>query len=136
MRILPLKHYIHTIDGLVDNFVEREKVYPFYASLKVTSHCHFGCSFCNMKKELAKDLPTEEIMAIMDNLSRSPVIMTSFEGGEPLLRDDIGDLLDYARAECKFYLLFTTSVRNLFDYLEGRGRGLLLTIDKLLCKAL
>jgi len=41
--------------------------------------------------------------------------MTSFEGGEPLLRNDIEDLLVYAR-RCNFYLLFTTSVKNLLSY--------------------
>jgi MoaA/NifB/PqqE/SkfB family radical SAM enzyme len=41
--------------------------------------------------------------------------MTSFEGGEPLLREDIGELLEYAR-RLKFYLLFTTSVKNLLSY--------------------
>lgn len=41
--------------------------------------------------------------------------MTSFEGGEPLLRDDIEELLKYAR-KCSFYLLFTTSVKNLLMY--------------------
>ena len=39
-----------------------------------------------MKKDRTKDLGTEEIKAILDNLSRSPVLMTSFEGGEPLLQ--------------------------------------------------
>ena len=49
--------------------------------------------------------------------------MTSFEGGEPLLRDDIGELLRYARQQCGFYLLFTTSVRDLESYpLEDYGR--------------
>jgi len=41
--------------------------------------------------------------------------MTSFEGGEPLLREDIEELLKYAR-QCKFYLLFTTSAKNLLSY--------------------
>lgn len=115
MRILPFTYYISTIKGLWNNFVERQAIYPFYASFKITARCHFGCSFCNMKKDRTEDLSTEEIKTILDNLSRSSVLMTSFEGGEPLLRDDIGELLHYARG-CKFYLLFTTSARNILDY--------------------
>jgi MoaA/NifB/PqqE/SkfB family radical SAM enzyme len=42
--------------------------------------------------------------------------MTSFEGGEPLLREDIGELLEYARKKCDFYLLFTSSAKNILDY--------------------
>lgn len=115
MRILKPSAYIPTIQGLLGNARAREAVFPFYASLKVTSRCHFGCPFCNVKKDPVPDLGTERIKEILDNLSRSSVLMTSFEGGEPLLRDDIGELLRYARTR-NFYLLFTTSARNILEY--------------------
>ena len=115
MRILPLHHYLPTIKGILYNSLKREPVYPFYASFKLTSRCHFGCPFCNVKKNRTEDLSTDEIKTVLKNLSRSSVLMTSFEGGEPLLRDDIGELLSFART-CKFYLLFTTSVKNLTSY--------------------
>jgi MoaA/NifB/PqqE/SkfB family radical SAM enzyme len=118
MRKLPLSAYASTVTGLLRNAVRREAVYPFYASFKLTSRCHFGCPFCNVKSDPVPDLPTEDIKAILRNLSRSSVLMTSFEGGEPLLRPDIGELLAYAH-RCKFYLLFTTSVKNLADYPLG-----------------
>jgi MoaA/NifB/PqqE/SkfB family radical SAM enzyme len=109
------KAYLPTLKGLVHNALRREAVYPFYASFKVTSRCHFGCAFCNVWREKIPDLSTEDVERILDNLSRSSVLMTSFEGGEPLLRDDIGELLRYARTR-DFYLLFTTSARNLLEY--------------------
>jgi MoaA/NifB/PqqE/SkfB family radical SAM enzyme len=116
MRILPLRHYLPTARGLLRNVTHREAIVPFYASFKVTSRCHFGCPFCNVRAERVPDLSTDDVCRILDNLSRSPVLMTSFEGGEPLLRADIGSLLEYARRKCRFYLLFTTSVKNPFDY--------------------
>ncbi len=115
MRILPPLWYLPTIRGLVRNLISRENIYPFYASFKLTSRCHFGCPFCNVRNIKSPDLPTADIKAILLNLSRSPVLMTSFEGGEPLLREDIGELLAFAR-KCRFYLLFTTSVKNLLEY--------------------
>jgi len=115
MRILPLHWYLPTVRGLLRNLLTAGRTYPFYASFKLTSRCHFGCPFCNVKQNRTPDLTTEEVKAILANLSRSSVLMTSFEGGEPLLRDDIGELLRFART-CRFYLLFTTSVRNLLDY--------------------
>lgn len=115
MRILPVSGYLPTVKGLLRNITAGKAIYPFYASFKLTSHCHFGCPFCNVKKNPVKDLSTEDIKAILRNLSRSSVLMTSFEGGEPLLRDDIAELLRYAHT-CNFYLLFTTSVHNLLDY--------------------
>ncbi len=115
MRILPVSWYLPTAVGLVKNCIARRAIYPFYASFKLTARCHFGCPFCNVKQHRGRDLTTDEVKAILRNLSRSPVLMTSFEGGEPLLREDIGELLAFART-CRFYLLFTTSVKNLLDY--------------------
>ena len=115
MRIIPPLAYLSTLKGLCRNILAGAPVFPFYASFKLTSRCHFGCPFCNVKKDACPDLPTADIKAILRNLSRSPVLMTSFEGGEPLLRNDIEELLAYAR-QCNFYLLFTTSVKNLLSY--------------------
>ncbi len=107
----------------MSNAVRREAVFPFYASFKLTCRCHFGCPFCNVKNNRVPDLSTSQVKAVLDNLSRSSILMTSFEGGEPLLRSDIGELLRYARTRCTFYLLFTTSVKNLLDYpLEDYSR--------------
>jgi MoaA/NifB/PqqE/SkfB family radical SAM enzyme len=123
MRILPLSAYRPTLRGLTHNILSRTAVFPLYASFKLTARCHFGCPFCNVKKDMVPDLSTRDVKAVLDNLSRSPVLMTSFEGGEPLLRDDIGELLRYAREHCRFYLLFTTSVKDVLSYpLEEYGR--------------
>lgn len=116
MRILKPIAYYQTLHGVIANGLARQTVHPFYASFKLTSRCHFGCPFCNVKQNPTPDLSTETIKKILNNLSRSSVLMTSFEGGEPLLRSDIGELLRYARKHCNFYLLFTTSVKNIFDY--------------------
>lgn len=115
MRVLPPAAYMSTAKGLWHNFRAREAIMPFYASFKLTSRCHFACPFCNMHAYPSPDLSTEGILKTLDNLSRSSVLMTSFEGGEPLLRDDIGELLKAARSK-HFYLLFTSSARNILEY--------------------
>jgi MoaA/NifB/PqqE/SkfB family radical SAM enzyme len=112
---LSVKSHIPSLRGWIRNIAAQEGIFPFYASFKLTSRCHFACPFCNIKKTPTPDLPTSDIKAILKNLSHSSILVTSFEGGEPLLRADIGELLRYAR-QCSFYLLFTTSARNLFDY--------------------
>ncbi len=114
IRMLKPKSYAPTIKGLWNNFMKRESVYPFYASFKVTPRCHFGCPFCNMHTHEQVDLPTDKMKKILDNISRSPILLTSFEGGEPLLRDDIKELVEYA-STCDFYLMFTSSVRNILE---------------------
>jgi len=115
LRIISPAAYASTLKGLYRNFFAGSPVFPFYASFKLTSKCHFGCPFCNVKKDNCPDLSTADVKLILRNLSRSPVLMTSFEGGEPLLRGDIEELLRYAH-HCNFYLLFTTSAKNLLSY--------------------
>ena len=55
------------------------------------------------------------MIQVLRNLGSSFVVLTSLEGGEPLLRKDIEILLEEAHRQ-PFYLLFTTSQRNLLDY--------------------
>ena len=117
MRILKPKAYLDAAAAVARNFFAGESIFPFYASLKLTAKCHFGCPFCNMHTHSQEnELSTNEIIKILNNLSNSPVLMTSFEGGEPLLRADVGELLEYARKKCNFYLLFTSSAKNILDY--------------------
>jgi MoaA/NifB/PqqE/SkfB family radical SAM enzyme len=122
MRILPIPHYFPTLAGWLANAVTRRTVFPFYASFKITSRCQFACPFCSMPQRPTEDLDTATVKKILDNLSGSSILLTSFEGGEPLLRPDIGELLKYA-ATRRFYLLFTTSARDLLDHpLREYGR--------------
>ncbi len=65
--------------------------------------------------ETTPELNTKKMKKVLDNLSDSSVILVSFEGGEPLLRPDIAELLEYVSTKA-FYLLFTTSERRLERY--------------------
>jgi MoaA/NifB/PqqE/SkfB family radical SAM enzyme len=113
-RKLPARKWIQTIGHWADNSIRGVR-HPFYASFKVTNRCQFTCSFCNIWKMDKHDLDTETLVAILQNLGRSSVILTSFEGGEPLLRKDIRILLEEARRQ-PFYVMFTTSQRNITKY--------------------
>lgn len=115
IRLLPLRKYLKVAYSLLANKRAGEAIYPFYASFKLTTRCHFSCPFCSIKDDKRPDSTTEKIMRTLDNLSESSVILVSFEGGEPLLRQDIAELLRYARSR-NFYLLFTTSERHLERY--------------------
>lgn len=122
IRLISPVKFGRVLSALIRNRMARESLFPFYASFKLTSRCHFSCAFCNIKDESRPDLPADRVFRILDNLSRSSVVLVSFEGGEPLLRNDIGRLLEYARSK-DFYLLFTTSERHPERYpLKEYGR--------------
>lgn len=64
----------------------------------VTSRCNLKCRHCYVEAESGKttEPSTEEAKAIMDQLKKAKVFTLSFSGGEPLLRDDLYELLKYA----------------------------------------
>jgi len=116
MRNLPKRKFIQTARYAFENILAREAIYPFYCSFKVTRRCNFTCSFCNCwhVKKRWKDIPTEDVKRILNNIAQSSIIVCSIEGGDPLVRDDIDEILKY-QASMPFYLLFTTSERRMAD---------------------
>lgn len=116
IRKLSFIRYCRILKFTMQNgFNSKGELNPFYASLKVTSRCHFACKFCDMKHFQTPDLPTEDLVKILKNLGRSSLFLLSLEGGEPLLRNDIEEILIEAHKQ-PFYLLFTTSQKNIMDY--------------------
>ncbi|MEE9150338.1 MAG: radical SAM protein [Thermoplasmata archaeon] len=108
MRFLPMKKYQKVMGCMATNFLTREAIYPFYASYKITNKCNMRCKFCNVWMEKTHVLPTEEVFKVLDNLANSSIALVSLEGGEPLRRKDLGEILRYAHTK-PFYLFFTTN---------------------------
>jgi MoaA/NifB/PqqE/SkfB family radical SAM enzyme len=108
MKKLPAKKYLSTMRYVAMNYLAKECIYPFYASFKVTHICSLKCSFCNVWKEKTPDLSTEGVFRVIDNIANSSIIVLSLEGGDPLVRKDLGEILQYAHQK-PFYLFFTTN---------------------------
>ncbi len=114
MRILPAKKYYDTLQHLWYNYRNQEQgiTYPFYASYKINLTCNFKCRFCNLWQEQDPGLPTNDVFKILDNIGKSSIFLLSMEGGDPLLRPDFMEILQYTRRQ-PFYLMITTSERNM-----------------------
>src|SRR5439155_1190002 len=97
MRKIPKKRFLDVAGMILRNKMAKEAIYPFYCSFKLTRRCNFTCSFCNCwhVKNKWVDMPTEDVKAVLDKLARSSVTVFSFDGGDPLVREDILELLKY-----------------------------------------
>ena len=108
MEKLPLGKYLKTVGCAFSNYLAGESIYPFYASFKITHKCTLKCSFCNVWMEKTPDLSKEDVFKVLDNLGNSSITLLSLEGGDPLMRKDLGEILEYAHKK-PFYLFFTTN---------------------------
>ncbi len=108
MKKLPFKKYRQSLRYAFSNRLAGESIYPFYASYKITHKCSLRCSFCNVWMEDTPDLKKEDVFKVIDNIANSSIIVLSLEGGDPLMRKDLGEILEYAHQK-PFYLFFTTN---------------------------
>jgi radical SAM protein with 4Fe4S-binding SPASM domain len=71
---------------------------PLVVSWNVTRKCNLKCSHCYInatKDELRGELTTEEAKRLMDQIAEVSRPLLILSGGEPLLREDIYDLIRY-----------------------------------------
>jgi radical SAM protein with 4Fe4S-binding SPASM domain len=72
---------------------------PLEVHVAVTSRCAAGCEGCYLDaRPDGIEPPRAEIERRFDALAEAGVFTVAFGGGEPTLRDDLGDLADAARA--------------------------------------
>lgn len=67
--------------------------------LHVTQRCNLNCVYCYNKRNLNKrdGLSTRDVKHILDELSRNKIKTINFTGGEALIRDDIIEIVKYAK---------------------------------------
>jgi len=80
----------------------QEKFVPLIMSWNVTRECNMKCSHCYINatdKKLDNELTTKEGKALMDQIYQVSRPLLVLSGGEPLLRPDIFELIEYGSAK-------------------------------------
>ncbi|HMJ76083.1 MAG TPA: mycofactocin radical SAM maturase [Iamia sp.] len=82
---------------LVDQF-ERGLDAPICLTWELTYACNLACVHClsSSGRRDPDELSTAEAMAVIDELQRMQVFYVNIGGGEPTIRPDFWDLLDYS----------------------------------------
>ncbi len=70
---------------------------PHHAQWLITRKCNYRCLGCNVWKEQDKnELSTNEVKKGLDILKKLGIIELVLSGGDPLLRDDIGEIIEHS----------------------------------------
>lgn len=80
---------------------------PLVVILNITFRCNMRCGYCYGQyfNRREKDFTTDELLGLIDNLGKMGTRSITLGGGEPLLRDDIGQIVERIKAngiECGF----------------------------------
>ena len=79
----------------VKNLLTRD--HPLHAQWFITRKCNYRCKSCNVwKTQDSKELTTEEILYGLNELKKLGVVDLNITGGNPLLREDIDKIIEYA----------------------------------------
>ncbi len=74
-----------------------------FLDIALTSRCPFHCRYCSVEKKHLPELSAAEWVSVLASFARlRPIDLISLEGGEPLLRPDLAEILsaslEYAHA--------------------------------------
>lgn len=104
------------------NMTRHQKEGPHIIGWEITSQCNLACPHCYSAaaKRPHDEMDTRECRAVIDALAELGVQMIGWTGGEPLLREDLEELIAYARTRGIKSTVTTNGV--LLD--EKRAQGL------------
>ena len=84
---------------------------PLEAHVAVTSQCGVGCEGCYLDaRPDGAHVAREKLEATLDDLAARGVFTVAFGGGEPILRDDLGELATSARARGLLPVVTTSGI--------------------------
>jgi MoaA/NifB/PqqE/SkfB family radical SAM enzyme len=75
---------------------------PFMVSYSITRKCNLKCRHCyseSVDQAAPDELSTEEAVRLMDDLSNWGIGLLIIDGGEPLCREDMLDVVKYASSK-------------------------------------
>jgi len=82
---------------------------PLNGSLELTQRCNLNCLHCYcIQKNAAKELSTEKIKSLLDEMARAGCLWLLITGGEPLLREDFSQIYLHAK-RCGFLINLYTN---------------------------
>ena len=70
---------------------------PINVMISVTNKCPSRCKYCNIPLRKQKEMKTEDFFSLFDQLAKLGTQRIALWGGEPLVRDDIGEIINYAK---------------------------------------
>jgi MoaA/NifB/PqqE/SkfB family radical SAM enzyme len=108
---IPSRAHVHHMETLIRNWVFKE-ARPLAATLAVTNRCQLDCVHCSAASsgQIGPDLSRTEIEKVIRESVELGVSNITFTGGEPLMREDIEELVSLVASLDTVALIFTNAL--------------------------
>lgn len=81
---------------------------PLFVTIELTKRCINNCLFCYLDTKSDYELNLDELKNILDDLKNLGAMFITFTGGEPLIRDDIVDIIKLSKEKGFCFKLFSS----------------------------
>jgi MoaA/NifB/PqqE/SkfB family radical SAM enzyme len=71
---------------------------PFQVTFSLTNRCNFLCKYCRIPTQHLDEMPTAEWFEVIDEFRAGGMGRASLIGGEPLVREDAGEIIRHLNA--------------------------------------
>lgn len=68
------------------------------AMFNITRRCNLQCGYCGVRERKIEELNTQSVFNMLEELSAAGVKFIKICGGEPLVRSDLGDIIDFCKS--------------------------------------
>jgi len=96
-----------------------KKPVPLIVNILLTYRCNLHCDYCEVWQQPGDEMDTDQILRLIDEIAEAGTERLSLGGGEPMLRRDVGTIINHAKQ------------RSLTVNLVSNGRGIPRRIDEL-----
>jgi MoaA/NifB/PqqE/SkfB family radical SAM enzyme len=123
IALRPLARY--ATPRLLRNYLSGRLLYrpaPIWLDFRLTNRCNHRCVYCDIPNDRAPDLTTAEVKAVIDK-TRHVCNWVLLTGGECLLREDIGEIVDYVKTTTDLVLVLNTNMFLLREAFERVRRA-------------
>ena len=102
---------IKLLGNFVNSFFSENPFHPLFVHFECTYRCNMKCSFCNVwrKNIFPNEASTLKFQKKILECWDLGCLVISYTGGEPLLREDIEELLEFSNKKIGFYTGLVTN---------------------------
>ncbi len=98
---------------------------PLRVTQYITERCNLKCLYCSRHESGGQELTTEEVKNLMSSFRKAGTLFWAFNGGEALVRDDIGELVNFAKSLGMYVSIATNGTLLTRKCLEIRNANLI-----------